>query len=493
MANGVKIRHKLFDMFMLKWRRCRDAVAGQDAIYAGAQLYLAPLKDEDNDEYLKRLRRTPFYNATWRTIGGFVGMLFRKPPVLEVPKQIEKLLEDVTMTGVSFSSFAQDVALEDLTVSRVGVLVDHPRQVTKPDGSALSVAEAERLGLRPSMIMYKAENIINWRYQYIGNRNVLTQVRLLETVTIDRSEFETEEEARVRVLDLFEGRYRVRLYKEDDETQIGSEMFPLLNGKPLDFIPFYFIGPDGTDAKLEEPVLIDLVDLNIKHFQVSADYEHGCHMTGLPTPVISGYQEQGGFIEGTQTPVQERKFYIGSTTAWVFPNAEAKAEFLEFKGTGLKSLEANLDRKEAQMAAIGARMLAPEKKAAEAAETLAQRHSGEYSVLAAIAIAVSQGLTQALKTFMLWAGVDAEPKFEINRDFTIFLLTPQLLAALLQAVQAGRMSHEAFFDILKRGDLVEADLDFAIEQARIEADPSLPKPGDEKDPDDGLDDNDDKE
>jgi hypothetical protein len=45
------------------------------------------------------------------------------------------------------------------------------------------------------------------------------------------------------------------------------------------------------------------------------------------------------------------------------------------------------------MAAIGARMLAPEKNGVEAAETLFMRHSGENSILSAIAIAVGNGLT----------------------------------------------------------------------------------------------------
>jgi hypothetical protein len=477
MANGVKQRHKLFDIYLLKWQRCRDVVAGQDAIYAASYRYLPKLIDEEPSEYEARLKRTPFYNATWRTIAGFVGLLFRRPPMIEVPKKLEDLLKDVTTTGVTFTAFAQDVALEDLSVSRVGVLVDHPTgPLNNPDGSPLTLAQAEAIGLRPSMTMYKAENIINHRYEFIGNARVLTQVRLMETASVRLNEFETDEEARIRVLDLFQGRYRVRIYKEQDESQIGGEIFPLMNGKPLDHIPFYFIGPDGTDAEFVEPVLIDLVDMNLKHFQVSADYEHGCHMTGLPTPVISGYQETGAFQENGQ-PVQERKFYIGSTTAWVFPNADASATFLEFTGQGLQALEKNLDRKEAQMAAIGARMLAPEKSGVEAAETLAMRHSGEQSILSAIAVAVSEGLTKALETFAQWANIQGEIKFDISRDFAPFAITPQALTALLAAVQAGRISHESFFDLLKRGDLIDSDLKFEDEQARIDSDASsMPKP-----------------
>lgn len=471
-GTGVKTRHKGYDLYAPKWQRCRDVVSGQDAVHGAGTRYLPRLQDQELAEYLAMVQRTPFYNATWRTIAGFIGMLYRKPPNLEVPKPVEALLEDVTMSGINFSTFAQDCTLEDLEVSRLGVLVDHPAFKLNPDGTALTIAQAEAVGQRPSMQQYKAEAIINWEFGRINNKTVLTQVRLLEIVTIKKSEFESEEETHIRVLDLVEGeggwQYRVRVFMEDTEVQIGEDVYPLMNGKPLDFIPFYFIGPDGTDGTLDDPILIDLVDLNLKHYMVSADYEHGCHMTGLPTPVVSGYARE---FDQAGKPI-ESKFYIGSTTAWVFPDANAKAEFLEFTGQGLQALEKNLDRKEAQMAAIGARMLAPEKSGVEAAETLAMRHNGENSILAAIAVAVSDGLTKALKVFCEWAGQPStNVKFEINREFIPVIADSALLTQLMALVQGGHMDAESLFDWLKRADLIDHDLTFEEMQARIDANP----------------------
>lgn len=472
-AVGVKSKHRNYDAYAIKWKRCRDVVSGQDAIYAACQFakfYLPALVDESQDEYLARLHRAGFYNATWRTIAGFVGMLFRRPATLDVPKEAKALLEDVTMSGISFEAFAKACAYEDLTVSRLGVLVDYPRQQTNADGTALSLAQAETLGLRPIMVQYRAEQIIDWHYSYVSNKYTLTQVRLREEEAVQTSEFETEFEERIKVLDLIDGAYRIRIFDENEE-QVGDDVYPLMNGKKLTAIPFFFIGPDSTDATLEDPVLIDLVDLNIKHFQVTADYEHGCHMTGLPTPVVSGYQAG---VDRDGNPV-EAKFYIGSTTAWVFPDANTKAEFLEFKGTGLTSLEKNLDRKEAQMASIGARMLAPEKTGVEAAATLAMRHSGEHSILAAIAIAVSEGLQKALAVFCEWAGAKGEVKYQINRDFIPIVADAALLTKLIALMQAGKLDDESLFEWLKRADLIDAELSFEDWQTRID-DTELPAP-----------------
>jgi hypothetical protein len=474
-GTGVSSRHRDYDKYAKKWRKCRDVCAGQDNIHEAGVLYLSMLKEQDATEYMAYVKRTPFYNATWRTVAGFIGMLFRKPATLEVPAELEKLLLDVTMSGVSFNAFAQDCALENLTVSRLGVLVDHPTQIVDAEGNpvALTIADTERLGIRPSMQQYKAENIIDWRFGYVNNHHVLTQVRLLEEFVIEKNEFETETENRIKVLDLVDGKYRMRVFREQDEEQIGGDVYPVINDAALTEIPFYFIGPDGTEATLTEPILVDLVDLNLKHYSVSADYEHGCHMTGLPTPVISGYKTQ--FNEAGQAI--PAKFYIGSTTAWVFPDAETTATYLEFQGQGLQSLENNLNRKEAQMAAIGARMLSPEKSGVEAAETLAMRHSGENSVLSAIAIAVSDGLAKALAMFAKWANINGPIKFEINRDFVPMSVDGVTLTAWLALVQAGQMSGESLFDLLKRADMIDPDLKYEEEQARIDANPPAPPIG----------------
>ena len=488
-ATGVSSKHRDYDAYARKWRRCRDVASGQDAVHGGGTLYLPRLHEQELAEYLAYVQRTPFYNATWRTMAGFIGMLFRKPATLEVPKKLEEYLTDVTMSGVTFAAFAKDVALEDLTVSRVGVLVDHPRQQTDAEGNVVvpTLAQAESLGLRPSMQLYRAEAIIDWKKDRIANKTVLKQVRLLEEFAADKNEFETEIELRVRVLDLFNGKYRVRVFKEDNEEQIGEDVYPTMNGQPLAYIPFYFIGPDGGEDELSDPILIDLVDLNIKHYQVSADYEHGCHMAGLPTPVIAGYTNDAGFNDPNKPAPAPSKFYIGSATAWVFPNHQTTVKYLEFTGQGLTALKENLAGKESQLAAIGARMLAPEKSGVEAAETLAMRHSGEHSVLGAIAIAVSEGLTKALKVFAEWAGITGEIKFEINRDFVPMSVDAGTLTAWLSLVQGGQMSGESLFDLLKRADLISPELKYEEEQARIDANPPAPPIGHNGGP--ALDDN----
>lgn len=451
--------HKDFDTYSPKWKRCRDAMAGQDAVHTAQEAYLPKLKDQDPLDYASYVKRAGFYNATWRTVSGLLGMMFRKPPKIEMPAQMESYAFDIDMAGTSLDTFARKTALEILGVGRVGIMVDHPAAEVQ----AMSVKVAEEQGLRPMLKIYKCETIINWKYERIRNYWMLSQVRLEETVEEPDGEFAVKEVKQWRVLDLDEsGNYRQRVYRKVDGKgefeQIGGDIYPLMGGKPLDFIPFYIVGTDGVDSQLDEPPLIDLIDVNLAHYRTNADYEHGCHFTGLPTLFLSG-------ISPTETGMPS--FYIGSEKAILAPDPNAKGMFIEFTGQGLGALRDNLDHKEQQMAVLGARMLFAEKRAVEAAETASIHRAGENSVLASLAQAVSEALEKALTVFAKWSGTPAEIVYQLNRDYNPAMLDAPQLTALLKTVQAGEMSSEEFFVLLQRADIIDSEKSFEEHQEQV--------------------------
>ena len=282
----VNTTHKDYDKMLARWQMCEDAADGQHAIHASGEKYLPRLKEQSIDDYKSYRDRALFYNATWRTIAGLQGLLFRKPPVIEVSKALENILDDITLDGQGINDFAYGIAEEAIELGRVGVLVAYPEQSTE----GMTLADVSKLNLRPYLKCYDAETIINWKTGVVNNAYVLTMVVLTEDFEIEKNEFESTCETRYRVLDLFEGKLRQRVFRidEKDQDELLSESYPVMNGKYLDYIPFIFIGTDSLRPDIEEPPLVDLVYANISHYKTSADYEHGCHFTGLPTPVISG-------------------------------------------------------------------------------------------------------------------------------------------------------------------------------------------------------------
>jgi len=456
----VETQHKDYQRMLPKWQRCRDCVSGQDAIHDAGETYLPRLTDQSDSAYLAYKNRAQFYNCFWRTVAALSGMMFRKNPIVKCSENIAEMLEDVNLSNITFDVFAYQIAIEIMTTGRVGVLIDYPNQQVQ----GMTLAEASRLNLRPTMQQYRAETIINWRTARINNVNKLVLLVLTEDlVTIEGDGFVEKYETVYRVLDLVDdSKYRVRLFRVNDKKeneQIGDDLYPMMNGKNIDFIPFIFIGIDDTTPPVDEPPLIDLADVNIAHYRLDADHKHGLHFTGLPTPVISGYNPPEGSSD----------LYIGSTAAWVFPDPNAKAAYLEFTGQGLAAIKEEKASLENQMAILGARLLASEKKATETAQTAQIHRAGESSVLSAIANTISSGLTWALNVFSKWGGSNEECSVTLNQEFMPPELTSQELATWLQAWQQGApgFSDEGLFSLLQKRELIASGVTLEEEQERI--------------------------
>lgn len=457
----INSTHPEYDKMLSKWKRCEDVASGQDAVHAAGVTYLPKLSEQSDAEYEAYKLRAGFFNATWRALSSLVGLVLRVPPRVEVPAEVEDYLDDIDLAGVPLYAFAQTVLEEALKKGRVGVFVDSP-PMRAAAGAQPTRADAIIQNIRPALQLYNASSIINWRTATINNVDTLTLVVLKEVERVPKDEWEMKAEDRWRELALVEGIYRVRIFKRNLDLfeQVGRDVFPTAGGALMEFIPFIFIGTDDLTTEVDDPPLIDLVDVNLAHYRVTADYEHGCHFTGLPTAVVSGY---------TRTEPSE-KLYLGSTAAWVFPDPAAHASFLEFSGQGLQALVENLNRKEQQMAVLGARMLEPQKKAVEAADTASIHRKGEESLLATVALTVGKGIEQALQWMTAWAGANSEVvEFEFNRDFYPVPMSSTMLATIMSAWQSGMpgFSDQEVFAKLQKGDMISGDTTLEEEQARI--------------------------
>jgi len=384
-------------------------------------------------------------------------MIFRRAPVITRPPEMDSFVADVTFEGVSLAAFAEHVVQEVLVTGRGGVVVDFPR-ATDAD---ITLAQAGRMGRRPFLRFYRAEDILNWRVGAIDNRTVLVQVRLferIEQVSAGDGEFDSTLVDQIRVLDLVDGQYRQRLFRQDEDKNWvphGDVIIPEQRGAPMAFIPFRFIGPRDTAARVSKPPLLDLVNVNLSHYRSAADLEHGAHFVGLPTPYVFG--------------TAEAPATIGPTVVWHSAETDVQVGMLEFNGGGLATLERLLDRKEQQMAVLGARMLFPEKKATEAAETASMHRQGENSALASLALAVTRALSEAMVIARDWMDASGETGITLNTDYLPTPMSPQMLVALIQAVQSGHISRRTFFGNLQRGEIIAADAAFEDEQVQIVA------------------------
>ena len=464
---AVNSTHPDYDAKLAAWLRARDVVAGEDAVKAAGEKYLPRLDSQSPDEYLGYKSRASFFNAAARTAEGFVGLIFRRDPVVRVPSAgdtlsaaLTKCVEDMDLLGTALPAYARNVIEEVVIVGRCGTLVDWQ--------GACRTGHCEE---RAYASLYRAEDIRNWHVERVNGRNVLTLLVLHESVsTFSPEDFSSTPAEQLRVLRLVEVRsesdegrrewqYVVELYRQQEvrspgkrtklEWSLVDRRVPLRLGKPLPLIPFVFHGPRHALPDVDKLPLTDIIAVNLDHYRLSADYRHGLHFTALPTAWVSGFDK-------------DAELRIGSSTAWVSETVGAAAGFLEFTGQGLTTFERAMDRDERLMAVLGTRMLAEQKRVGESADAIALRQSGENSVLGALAGSISDSLTHVLRWCYWWHSTEEKPDLvsddlvlvSLNTDFSLQGMDAQSITALVSAWQTGGISQDTLFDCLRKGEII---------------------------------------
>jgi hypothetical protein len=426
------------------WKKIADVMEGSHAVKAAGHDYIPPLSDHATrpDMAAAYIERAMFVDFSSRTVDALVGAIYRKEPGVKVPTAYAPRLANINGQGDQLFGFSKKVTREVISYGRYGILVDAPptRRIAKSE-----------LDFLPSLSGYAATSIINWRTRNTDGRNVLDQVILKEARRIPQ-EFGSKTVIVYRVLELdSDGLYFVRLFEDTGSGWTVSEsVYPTnATGNPLDHIPFVFISPVDLSSGISRSPILGLVEANLAHYRASADLEQGRHFTSQPTPVVLGVTEdqQAAF----------RTMQIGSSHLWLLPPSVTDVRMLEYTGQGLGSLENSIAEKAQTCAMLGARLLESPKLAAEAAETVRLRSSGETSVLASIARTVSDGLKTAIEMSCQWAGIPAASgavEIELNQDFIDSTLDPTMLTALVQAYQAGVMPMRDLHHNLMRGEML---------------------------------------
>ena len=434
----VNNKHPQYEYNFDKWNKCRVCIAGEEAVKAVQELYLPKLSGQTTTEYKAYRDRAQFFNGTARVKEAFVGMMFKKDPAIEATTSVRDELETVGKERESINIILRECVDEVVSTGRVIAMVDADKNS----------------GNNPYIGIYKAEDLINWKTETDkeGREHFTLAVFMEEYSKEDVDEFNTKKYPQIRVLDLFEGYYRVRIYRRSEDRKVAGkeewiiedEIIPQIRGKKLDFLPIVVMGTNDISATVEKPPLLDVANVNLSLYRTSADLEHGRHFTALPT----------GYIAGGKLP-RGQNLYLGGSKFLMIDNEQAELGYLEFSGAGLKSLSEAVKEKKDDMAVLGARILIEEKTGVEAAETAKIRKSGESSVLSTIADTVSKGVTKAAQWWREWkGGASTDITVKINRDFLDFIADIPTLQMLLLGVQSNQISWQTFYYNLQRAELV---------------------------------------
>jgi len=204
----VNSTHPSYDENDEAWQRIRDVMAGDRAIKRAGEKYVPRLDSQTEDEYRAYVERGFFYNATARTVSGFVGMIFRRDPVLQLPADsaalhpvLKEFVNDVDLLGTTLDSYSKNLVQDVVALGRAGTLIDWGAS-GQPQGVL-----ANRHENRAYVCMYAAEAVLNWRQERIKGRMELSLVVLAESASVPQEDdaFVVEQVPQIRVLRLVEG------------------------------------------------------------------------------------------------------------------------------------------------------------------------------------------------------------------------------------------------------------------------------------------------
>ena len=332
------------------------------------------------------------------------------------------------------------------------IMVDAP-----PRQEGVTQAQAQAQNLRPYLVHLRVEDILGWKSETVDNVTLLTQVRIFETIQEPGSdEFTQVDVEQIRVLDRTDAGVAVRLYRKgkDEKWLLHEGPFPLAVDE-ITIVPFY---ANRTGFFTGEPLLPDLADVNIAHWQSQSDQLNILHFARVPILFAAGRHDDEGPL------------VISASTATTASDANAKLQWVEHSGQAIGAGRQDLKDLEFQMETHGLQLLVA-RPGGQSATGEALDAQKETSTLSMTADELQDALEQALILMGQYGAVDiGAGVVRVNKEYGVSMMGAQELTALLSAVNTGNLSKETFLHELARRGAVRADLDVEEELDRIEED-----------------------
>lgn len=442
------IRPEVREMLAI-WNLITLVLSGPKAVKdAGDKLLPRPNAEDTSNANKKRydnyLLRAVFYAVTKRTHVGLIGQIFYRDTVVDLPDILTPLIDSVDGGELSLDQQSKEAAGLTLALGHAGLLTDYPKTER-----AATKAELEAGKVRPNILLYRPENIINWKFTSVGTAKFLSLLVLRESYNDAVDEFEQEAKTQYRVLTLDEEGYRVRIVRDDEGAEkVVEDFYPKQgNGKNWTEIPFSFMGSENNDAQPDDAPLEDMTHLNIGHYRNSADYEEACFIIGQPTPWASGLTQD--WVD----EVWKGEVLLGSRAFLPLP-VNSQAGLLQVAPNSMTK-EA-MEHKEDQMVALGARLVENQSVQRTATETTIESMV-DNSVLSTVADNVSAAYQKALAFALNFSNGTGDITFQLNTDFEINTLSAQDRQQLMAEWQGGGITWDEYRNTLRRSGIATED------------------------------------
>ena len=397
-----------YNMMTSRWAIVNALLGGTETMRAVGEEFLPRHSNEGTGDYFERLDRATLLNMVDLTLKQWVGKPFGKPVELneDVPPQIKAFEDDIDLQGTDLGVFLRRWFSCGLAHGHSHVLIDFPRVEAQFNDVGQEIvrtlADDQRDRLRPYWVPIRPENVIFAFAEIIDGTEVLTHVRIRETL-VERVGFTTATKQRIRVLEpglvqiweLQKSRRNKEKWVMVDEYETGISFIPL--------VTFY---SEREGLMLSKSPMLDLAYLNVEHWQSKSDQRSILTVTRFPMLALSGGTDDDGELT------------VGPNN-WLFtPDPQGKFYYVEHTGAAIDAGRNDLIDLEDQMAHYGAQFL--RKKPGNETATARSIDSAEATCpLQDVTMQFIESVNLALFYTALWMGLEAGGQININMDFGV--------------------------------------------------------------------------
>ena len=378
--------------------------------------------DESYDNRLMRSTLAPYYVRLERMLA---GMLTRKPVRLEdVSDVVTEQLFDVDLQGNDLNVWTYETARKCIRYGHVGVLVDAPK--AGDNG-------------RPYWTQYTPRDILGWRSEVKDGKQSLTQLRLMEEITVPDGLYGEKQVQQVRVLT--PGAFEIHQKNKKGDFVLVDE-----GTTSLSEIPFAVAYSNRVGILESRPPLADIAELNLKAYQVQSDLDNQLHISAVPMLAIFGF------------PQSAEEISAGPGEAMALPEG-ASAQYIEPSGNSYSAQFQRLEQIASQINELGLAAVLGQKLSAETAEAKRIDRSQGDSTMMVIAQQMQDLIDNCLQFHAQYMQQPQAGSSFVNRDFLGDRLEPQEIQALLQLYSAGTITQETLLKQLSVGEVLGDDFD----------------------------------
>jgi hypothetical protein len=376
-------------------------------------------------------------------------------PIRErLPEQLRDLETNTDGDGTSLTELARDLLEIAINHGLAHVWVDYP-QVE----GGITLAEQRNRGIMPRLLPIRPSSLIGWQAAKEDGKDVLTQVRIHETVQEPQGDYDTVDIEQVRVLAAGDTEGAWQVWRKVKDTW---ELHEAGTYQPVADVPIV-TGYLARQAFMQgTPVLEDLAWLNIEHWQSASDQR------GILRFARSGLIFGRGITEEDR---KNQKLLLGPGAVYWATSPEARMEILEHSGKAIEAGAQDLEKIEARMKQLGLQPFYRQSGTTTATETVIDERRTETELQSWIKI-IEKLLVDAYKLAAKWVGEELPEDFgvDIYSQFSTDLTSERDLDYLTKARVSGNLDRRTYLTEFQRRRVLseDADVDVILEAIETE-------------------------